>query len=134
MSDYPIAHLTDAESWRVVAEGQIGRIAVVFGGQPDIFPVSYVTHKRGIYLKTGPNSRLRQETEGSRVAFEATMTHPDGFSSVVCFGIVRVVDDPDLLTTLTRAPLVEFSSDASAIWLELKPETLRGRQLHILEA
>lgn len=132
MSDFPIEHLSDHESWDVVTSCPIGRIAAVTGDQPDIFPVSLVSHDGAVYLKTGPDSRLRRDTEGTRVAIEAAVDNPDGFSSAVCTGVLTVVDDPELVATLDALPIVEFSPFTAAVWLELKPDTIRGRRLHML--
>lgn len=131
MSNFPIEHLSDDQAWDVVRGCPIGRIAAVTDAQPDIFPVSLVCREGTIYLKTGPDSRLRRDTEGSRVAIEATTENPDGFSSAVCMGVIRLVDDPELIAILDAMPIVEFSAMDDAIWLELTPDSIRGRRLHI---
>ena len=49
--------LTDAQCWDLLGANQIGRLAVVVAGRPDIFPVNYVVNEGEIYFRTGEGSK-----------------------------------------------------------------------------
>ena len=100
MSEYPIDHLTDEESWEIIQANQIGRIASARDGAPDIYPVTYVVHNWKIYFRTGVESRLRKETDGRVVAFEADTQIQHNFSSTVALGVVKTLSSEIIVDIL----------------------------------
>ena len=132
MSDQLIEKLSDDATWQVFRENQIGRIAAAREGAPDIYPVSYLVHNWKIFLRTGGDSRLRRETEGKLVAFEAATQTPETFSSAVCLGTLDVVDDDAEIEELEQLLIVNFSREENCVWMMLTPRELRGRKLRLL--
>lgn len=132
MSDYPIIHLSDEQAWHILQSNQIGRIATAREGAPEIYPVSYIIHDWKIYFRTGTESRLRRETEGKLVAFEAATQMLEDFSSTVVLGTTRALGEPGAGDELDQIPIVDFAPNVDYIWMEIKPEVVRGRQLLIL--
>lgn len=61
--------LTPAECRRLLAEGSVGRLAVVRGGYPVVVPVNYAVHEERIVVRTGPGTKL-SGAHRHRVAFE----------------------------------------------------------------
>ena len=53
----PILELDDEQSWELLEGTQHGRLVVSVAGEPDIFPVNYVTSDRKIYLRTAPGQQ-----------------------------------------------------------------------------
>lgn len=54
---------------RLLAEGDVGRLAVVAGGQPEIFPVNYVFDGSAIVFRTDRGTKLSAAGR-SRACFE----------------------------------------------------------------
>lgn len=133
MSEYPIDHLDDEESWAIIQANQIGRIASAREGAPDIYPVSYVVHNWKIYFRTGAESRLRKETDGRVVAFEADTQILRHFSSTVALGLARTLTNEEAARMLDQLPIVEFAPDRDYVWMELEPNEVRGRRLNVLD-
>jgi nitroimidazol reductase NimA-like FMN-containing flavoprotein (pyridoxamine 5'-phosphate oxidase superfamily) len=133
MSEYPIDHLNDEESWEIIQANQIGRVASAREGAPDIYPVSYVVHNWKIYFRTGAESRLRKDTDGRVVAFEADTQILRHFSSTVALGIVRTLTSEEAARVLDQLPIIEFAPDSDYVWMELEPSELRGRRLNVLD-
>ena len=52
----PVLELTDEQSWELLEGTKHGRLVVSVAGEPDIFPVNYVTADRKIYLRTAPGN------------------------------------------------------------------------------
>ena len=133
MSEYPIDHLGDEESWEIIQSNQIGRIASAREGAPDIFPVTYVVHNWKIYFRTGAESRLRKETDGRLVAFEAGWQMMRHFSSTVALGVLRTLTDAEAALSLDKLPIVDFAPNRDYVWMELSPSEVRGRRLNVLD-
>ena len=53
----------------LLAGEQVGRVAVIVDGAPDIFPVNYGVDGNGIVFRTNPGRKMRGLTAGE-VAFE----------------------------------------------------------------
>lgn len=134
MSDQLIEKLDEDETWSIIRENQIGRIASAREGAPDIFPVSYLVHNWNIYLRTGTGSRLQAETEGKLVAFEAATQTPATFSSAVSLGVLSVVTDAAEIAELEQLLIVNFSRDDECVWMKLSPNEVRGRRLFVLSS
>jgi uncharacterized protein len=64
-----LAVLPPAECRRLLAEGSVGRLAVVRGGYPVVVPVNYAVHDERIVVRTGPGTKLSGAHQ-HRVAFE----------------------------------------------------------------
>ena len=62
--------LTVDECWKHLASSYIGRLAVIHGTTPEIFPVNFVPIERTLVFRTGPGTKLRSLLEGRPVAFE----------------------------------------------------------------
>lgn len=133
MSESPIDHLNDEDSWDIIQANQIGRIASAREGAPDIYPVTYVVHNWKIYFRTGVESRLRKETDGRVVAFEADTQIERRFSSTVALGVVKTLSSEEAARILDQLPIVEFAPDRDYVWMELEPTEVRGRRLNVLD-
>jgi Pyridoxamine 5'-phosphate oxidase len=67
--------LTTDACWRLLDDSAVGRLAVVRGGEPDIFPVNYVVDHGGILFRTAAGPKLAAARDRV-VAFEA-----DGYTA-----------------------------------------------------
>jgi nitroimidazol reductase NimA-like FMN-containing flavoprotein (pyridoxamine 5'-phosphate oxidase superfamily) len=57
------------ECWELLGQHEMGRIAIVVGGKPQIFPVNYGLKGKVIVFRTAVGSKLAYAPE-SPVAFE----------------------------------------------------------------
>ena len=62
-SDHGLRVLTDEECWAHIRSRTIGRLAVVNGNQPDIFPVNYVVDADKIVVRTAEGTKLAARLE-----------------------------------------------------------------------
>lgn len=92
--------LAPADCWKYLRSSYIGRLAVISGAAPEIFPVNFMTVGRTLVFRTAPGTKLRALLTGAAVAFEA-----DGMNaystevwSVVVKGVPGAFDgDPAVL-------------------------------------
>jgi uncharacterized protein len=131
-SDVEFRELSSDECHRLLAEHHVGRLAVVVGGQPVIFPLNYVFDGERVVFRTDEGLKLRHAPL-RRVAFEI-----DGFDeaegtgwSVLVQGstyeITRAVDEYS--EALRRLPLAPFAPGEKAHWIEIVPTEITGRRI-----
>ena|ERR1700722_10750500 len=124
--------ISDNECLELLAGSRLGRIAVVEGDQPMIFPVNYAFYEGTVVFRTDPGTKLTAAPL-ARVAFEIDESEPSsrtGWSVVVQgFGedITDSVDaDSDELLRLTVDPWVPGGRDH---WIKIVPRSITGRRL-----
>lgn len=97
--------LAPADCWKYLRSSYVGRLAVVNGAVPEIFPLNFMIVGEAVVFRTAPGTKLRALLTGAAVAFEA-----DGMNayatevwSVVVKG-VPVPFDGDLWTLQDGGP------------------------------
>jgi uncharacterized protein len=83
--DGGLDELDENECWRLLATQQVGRIAVVVGHYPMVFPVNYTLDGETIMFRTGPGTKLHA-IQSSNVTFEVDeidVVHRGGWSVLV---------------------------------------------------
>jgi nitroimidazol reductase NimA-like FMN-containing flavoprotein (pyridoxamine 5'-phosphate oxidase superfamily) len=123
--------VSDDESWQLLQRAQIGRIASARGGEPDIFPVSYVCDGESIFFRTAADSRLRLEADGKPVAFEAAGQLGAEAWSVVALGNLRTLDESHDQALLNQLPILDFAPDKPYVWMQVTTTSVRGRRFII---
>ena len=121
--------------WELLRSSDVGRLAVSFGDQPDIFPVNFVVDHGTIVFRTAEGTKLAAAVLGRGVAFEI-----DGYDaeagdawSVVVKGradeIERVQDVFDALDL----PLFPWHASPKHRFVRIEPEDISGRRFHVVE-
>ena len=126
-----LEHLTRDECLRRLAADEIGRLAIVDGGTPHLFPVNYLLDGDAIVFRTDPGTKL-SKGPSSRAAFEI-----DGFDrehrtgwSVVATGRLEEVTSFDSKTfDRVQALGVEPWAGDKRHWMRLVPDHLTGRRV-----
>lgn len=126
---FGVEELDEAECWRLVATGGLGRFAVTAAdGMPDIFPMNYLVHDRQIFVRSAPGGKLRSIAARPGVAFEvdgATTTH---FWSVVVHGRAHRLDADDEITSSGVLDLASLSPTPKNDFVRVSPSTITGRR------
>jgi nitroimidazol reductase NimA-like FMN-containing flavoprotein (pyridoxamine 5'-phosphate oxidase superfamily) len=63
--------LGEDECWRLLRTADVGRLAVVLTGEPEIFPVNFVVDGHTLVFRTAEGTKLFAVTASSRVALES---------------------------------------------------------------
>jgi nitroimidazol reductase NimA-like FMN-containing flavoprotein (pyridoxamine 5'-phosphate oxidase superfamily) len=108
----------------------LGRIAVVRGDRPLIFPVNFALDNGAIVFRTDEGAKLRG-ARGGPVAFEC-----DGIDgvyhtgwSVLANGDAEEVHNRAEIAELELLPIPTWSPRTKPIWLRIRPTTLTGRRI-----
>ncbi|TDL33205.1 pyridoxamine 5'-phosphate oxidase family protein [Arthrobacter nitrophenolicus] len=123
----PVLELTDEQSWHLLENTKHGRLVVSVAGEPDIFPVNYVTAERKIYLRTAPGNKLAQLTINSTVLFEADGIVSDEAWSVVLRGTARVLNTSAELEAVESLGLKTWVPTLKDFYVEIEPKSVSGR-------
>lgn len=70
-SESPTEVLVPADCWKYLESSYIGRLAVINGSVPEIFPVNFMVIGGKVVFRTAAGTKLRALLSGTAVAFEA---------------------------------------------------------------
>jgi nitroimidazol reductase NimA-like FMN-containing flavoprotein (pyridoxamine 5'-phosphate oxidase superfamily) len=126
-----LVELTPDECWRHLRAGTVGRIAVLVGSTPDIFPVNYAVHAGEIVIRTEAGTKLAAATLMGSVAFEI-----DGIDdvdhtgwSVVVKGRGREPSGIEERMALDELDLAPWAAAPKSRWLAIAPDEVTGRRV-----
>ncbi|MDV2979644.1 UNVERIFIED_CONTAM: pyridoxamine 5'-phosphate oxidase family protein [Actinomycetes bacterium ARC8] len=129
----PVLELDDEQSWRLLEGTKHGRLVVSVAGEPDIFPVNYVTANRKIYLRTAPGNKLAQLTINSTVLFETDGILSEEAWSVVLRGKARVLSNSAELAAVEELELKTWVPTLKDFYVEIEPTSVSGRHFEFGE-
>ena len=121
-----VAPLSAHACWALLRDSEVGRLAVVVDGRPDIYPVNFVVDHASVVIRTGAGTKLAALGHGAAVAFEA-----DGYDavageawSVVVKGDVERHEDMQEMVDAVALPLFPVACRTQAV---LRPRRARRR-------
>jgi nitroimidazol reductase NimA-like FMN-containing flavoprotein (pyridoxamine 5'-phosphate oxidase superfamily) len=129
----PVLELDDEQSWKLLDATQHGRLVVSVAGEPDVFPVNYLTSDRKIYLRTAPGNKLAQLTINSRVLLETDGVMSDEAWSVVLRGTARVLTNSSELAAVEALGLKSWVPTLKDFYVEIEPSSVSGRHFQLGE-
>lgn len=118
------------ECLRLLAHAPLGRLAVVVGGRPLIFPVNFTLDGDAVVLRTDSGTKLHGARNGP-VAFECDGTDGEYHTgwSVLLHADAEEVRNPLEIARLERLPLGPWCPRPKPIWLRLRSRSITGRRI-----
>lgn len=118
------------ECLALLARHHLGRLAVVVGGRPLVFPVNYCLDGERVVFRTDAGTKLHGAL-GGPVAFEIDGTDGlyHGGWSVLVVGEAEEVADGAERDRLTRLPLGLWAGGDRSHWVRIRPAAVTGRRL-----
>jgi nitroimidazol reductase NimA-like FMN-containing flavoprotein (pyridoxamine 5'-phosphate oxidase superfamily) len=129
----PVLELDEEQSWKLLDAATHGRLVVSVAGEPDIFPVNYLTSERKVYLRTAPGNKLAQLTINSRVLMETDGVLSDEAWSVVLRGTARVLTNSSELAAVEELGLKSWVPTLKDFFVEIVPTSVSGRHFQLGE-
>ena len=129
----PVLELDEEQSWKLLEATKHGRLVVSVAGEPDIFPVNYVTSGRKVYLRTAPGNKLAQLTINSTVLFETDGVLSDEAWSVVLRGTARVLSTSAELAAVEDLGLKSWVPTLKDFYVQIEPNSVSGRHFQLGE-
>ncbi len=125
--------LTRDECFALLAEAEVGRLAVAAAGDVDIFPVNFVVDEDCVMFRSAEGTKLVEVVLAGRVAFEVDGYHAaDGTAwSVVVKGGAEVLDRfPDIYHA-QDLPLFPWNSSPKERFVRITADTVTGRRFQV---
>lgn len=120
------------ECLRLLAEDEVGRLAVVEGRMPVIFPVNYALDGDAVVIRTDPGTKLGAAGRAP-ACFEVDRIdrrHRTGWSVLVTGRLEEVTPwDTDAFRRVTTLPVEPWADGEKAHWLRLVPGRITGRRI-----
>ncbi len=124
--------LSTAQSWGLLREAVVGRLAVSIDGKPDIFPVNHVVDHGSLVFRTAAGTKLYSAI-GHYVAFEV-----DGYDlsdaaawSVVVKGPAREIWQTDEAIDALGLPLFPWHDAPKPRFVRIEPTSVTGRRFFV---
>ena len=129
-ADATILTLPEDECWSLLRNHDLGRLAIVIDGRPQIFPVNYASTEHTVVIRTQPGAKLKHGP-GSAACFEIDEFDQHGSMawSVMVVGVLEdITDATDERSRRLRRLAVQPVAPGSRLhWLALKAEEVSGR-------
>ena len=137
MSDRTLTELDEAESLRLIAQGEIGRIAYASRFGPAVLPVNYKWHDGAIVFRTARHSALDEDLQtgiaGGEyiVAFEIDeldMAMRQGWS-VLIQGPAHHVESEAERKAAAEAGVEPWAGGVRELFIRIVPTRITGRRI-----
>jgi nitroimidazol reductase NimA-like FMN-containing flavoprotein (pyridoxamine 5'-phosphate oxidase superfamily) len=132
---WPADRLESSTCWALLRTVQVGRLAVVVDGKPEIFPLNHVVDHGSIVFRTADGTKLAAAVAGRPVAYES-----DGFDaetseawSVVFKGTASEIHDLDDLVAASLLPLEPWQGSPKHRFVRIVPEEVSGRRFTVVD-
>ncbi|HEY4913483.1 MAG TPA: pyridoxamine 5'-phosphate oxidase family protein [Candidatus Dormibacteraeota bacterium] len=122
--------LSEEQCWKHLRGQQLGRLAIVAAGRPDIFPVNYAVGEMSIVFRTAPGTKLVYGPD-SVACFEIDGYDPharEGWSVVAVGHLEEITDARDARSVALRQLRVDpLAPGARFHWVALHAGQVTGR-------
>ncbi|MGN6246495.1 MAG: pyridoxamine 5'-phosphate oxidase family protein [Motilibacteraceae bacterium] len=126
--------LDEDACWELLEDADVGRLALVVVGEPEIFPVNFAVDGRTLLLRTAEGTKLAALVMHDRVAFEV-----DGYDaaggeawSVVLKGVAHRLERFDDIYAAEDVPLFPWNVTPKQVFVRIVPTSLDGRRFTVV--
>lgn len=120
------------ECLRLLADEEVGRVALADWDTPLIFPVNFCLDGETIVFRTDPGTKLTRGFS-ARASFEVDAIdrlRRSGWSVVVVGRLEEVTEDGSgALARLQTLPVTPWAGGDKAHWMRLTPSRITGRRI-----
>jgi uncharacterized protein len=125
--------LEAAECWRLLATQPVGRVAIIVGHYPLIFPVNYALDGECVVFRTGPGAKL-WAMDRSNVTFQADqidVARRSGWSVMVNGSGCEVVagNNPNLAARIEAGGATPWAPGARSHIVRIIADHISGRRI-----
>lgn len=116
----------------LLAAGSVGRVAVIAGREPVIFPVNYALHEDCIVFRSAPGTKVQAVDWGTRVSFEIDDLDPvarEGWSVVAVGRAEEICSAREVARVAEATGLETWAAGEHDHWISITPERLSGRRV-----
>jgi uncharacterized protein len=125
--------LSDADSWELLSQAVVGRLALIVDERPNIFPVNYKVDHGGVVFLTAGGGKFAGAV-GHSVAFEVDgydVETASAWSVVVTGTATEVVRLYDVLSVFVGPPLRPWHPSHKSHFIRIEPDSITGRRFQV---
>jgi len=129
-----VAVLDPPECWELLRQAEVGRLAVMVGSTPDIFPINFLVDHGTVVFRTAAGTKLAGAVLGRVVAFES-----DGWDlergeawSVVVKGHAREIEQLHEYLDALDLPLFPWVASPKPRFVRIEPDSITGRRFRVV--
>jgi uncharacterized protein len=128
-----LEEIEEGECWRLLATQPVGRVAVIVGHYPLVFPVNHAVQGRHIFFRTGAGTKL-WAIHRSNVTFEVDELDPVNRSgwSVMVRGAARelsVARNPELVARAEFSSAAPWAAGPRDSIVQIVADAVSGRRI-----
>jgi uncharacterized protein len=129
-ADGEFVRLGRAESWRLLASAQVGRLIFTVNALPALRLMNFAVVDGLVVLRTAADTTVARKVHDVIVAFEVDELDPATSSgwSVVITGRATRVADPELIARYQKVPLVPWALGERDQFMTITTEMIEGRR------
>ena len=133
---FGIEVLEASTCWELMRSTEVGRLAVSFGDQPDIFPVNFIVDHGTIVFRTAEGTKLAAAVLGRGVAFEVDGYDADAGEawSIVVKGRAREIERMQEVFDAVDLPLFPGTPPPKHRFVRIEPDDISGRRFEVVDA
>jgi len=127
--------LAENDCWTLLRSTEVGRLAVVVGDRPDIFPINFVVDHGTVVFRTAEGTKLAAAAVNESVAFEVDGYDPDAGEawSVVIKGRAKEIRRMHELFDTGTLPLFPWHAAPKHRFVRITPDEVTGRRFHVVD-
>ena len=131
----PMIVLAENDCWTLLRSAEVGRLAVVVGDRPDIFPINFAVDHGTVVFRTAEGTKLASATVNESVAFEVDGYDPDAGEawSVVVKGRAQEIRRMHDLFDTGSLPLFPWHAAPKHRFVRITPDEVSGRRFHVVD-
>ena len=127
--------LTADSCWQLLRDTEVGRLAVVIGDHPDIFPINHIVDHGTLVFRSAEGTKLAGAVPDRPVAFEV-----DGYEaasgeawSVIVKGQATRIEQMHELFEASDLPLFPWHATPKQHFVRIVPEEISGRRFRVVD-
>ncbi|HEY6794943.1 MAG TPA: pyridoxamine 5'-phosphate oxidase family protein [Kineosporiaceae bacterium] len=125
--------LDTQQCWELLAQAEVGRLAVAAAGDIDIFPLNFTIDDGALLFRTAEGTKLVEIVLAGRVAFEVDGYEPERGRawSVVVKGGAELLDRWADIYHAQDLPLFPWNASPKERFVRIVPDRLTGRRFTV---
>lgn len=127
-ADRAVWSLDEDECWNLLTRCEVGRLAVVVEGRPEIFPVNHVVDGPSVLFRTAHGSKLAGVSANPDVSFEVDEYDEAHASSAVVRGTAHRLELQSEMDLADALPLSPWIPTLKYHWVKITPRSITGRR------
>ncbi|MDH6680521.1 nitroimidazol reductase NimA-like FMN-containing flavoprotein (pyridoxamine 5'-phosphate oxidase superfamily) [Rhodococcus sp. LBL1] len=124
----PVTALTEQEALDLLATERLGRLILVSGDQPDVYPVNYVVNDGKLYFRSAEGDKLTELKLKPMVTFQVDHADTTSAWSILVRGIARTLVRFDEINAAEELDLRSWVPTEKYNFVEIRPTEIAGRR------